>query len=100
MVYCSGKDILYYFPTECGSLGVVLQTGFRITATSVVLEYNHQTHIAKKIKLVGHPCKIKKNTAFIKDMFTSDLEIARFEGSSVRTVSGIRGQVKKVHPLA
>ena len=99
MVYCSGKDILYYFPTECGSLGVVLQTGFRITATSVVLEYNHQTHIAKKIKLVGHPCKIKKNTAFIKDMFTSDLEIARFEGSSVRTVSGIRGQVKKVRML-
>ncbi|KAG2267559.1 hypothetical protein Bca52824_062114, partial [Brassica carinata] len=72
------------------------QTGFRITATSVVLEYNHQTHIAKKIKLVGHPCKIKKNTAFIKDMFTSDLEIARFEGSSVRTVSGIRGQVKSI----
>ncbi|RID48923.1 LOW QUALITY PROTEIN: hypothetical protein BRARA_I05396 [Brassica rapa] len=71
------------------------QAGFRITATSVVLEYNHQARIAKKIKLVGHPCKIKKKTAFIKDMFTSDLEIARFEGSSVRTVSGIRGQVKK-----
>ncbi|CAH2038734.1 unnamed protein product [Thlaspi arvense] len=71
------------------------QAGFRITATSVVMEFNHQTRIAKKIKLVGHPCKIKKNTAFIKDMFTSDLEIARFEGSSVRTVSGIRGQVKK-----
>ncbi|CAH8391677.1 unnamed protein product [Eruca vesicaria subsp. sativa] len=71
------------------------QAEFRITATSVVLEYNHQAHIAKKIKLVGHPCKIKKKTAFIKDMFTSDLEIARFEGSSVRTVSGIRGQVKK-----
>ncbi|KAJ4895376.1 P-loop containing nucleoside triphosphate hydrolases superfamily protein [Raphanus sativus] len=71
------------------------QAGFRITATSVVLEYNHQARIAKKIKLVGHPCKIQKKTAFIKDMFTSDLEIARFEGSSVRTVSGIRGQVKK-----
>ncbi|CAN6902885.1 unnamed protein product, partial [Brassica oleracea] len=71
------------------------QAGFRITATSVVLEYNQQARIAKKIKLVGHPCKIKKKTAFIKDMFTSDLEIARFEGSSVRTVSGIRGQVKK-----
>lgn len=50
----------------------------------------------KKIKLVGYPCKIFKKTALIKDMFTSDLEIARFEGAAVRTVSGIRGQVKKV----
>lgn len=50
----------------------------------------------KKLKLVGYPCKIFKKTALIKDMFTSDLEIARFEGAAVRTVSGIRGQVKKV----
>ncbi|CAH8359641.1 unnamed protein product [Eruca vesicaria subsp. sativa] len=73
------------------------QAWFRITATSVVLEYNHQARIAKKIKLIRHPCKIKKKTAFIKDMFTSDLKIARFEGSYVRTVSGIRGQVKKAN---
>ncbi|KFK23541.1 hypothetical protein AALP_AAs66918U000300 [Arabis alpina] len=71
------------------------QARFRIVATSVVVEFNHEVRIAKKIKLVGYPCKIMKNTAFIKDMFTSDIEIARFEGSAIQTVSGIRGQVKK-----
>lgn len=92
----------FYGPlTPPGTGFVAFQTlssrapGFRIAATGVVLELNHSFQLVKKLKLTGNPFKVFKHTAFIKDMFNSSLEVAKFEGAALRTVSGIRGSVKK-----
>ena len=72
--------------------------GFRVSATGVVLDVDRTARIMKKLKLTGVPYKIYKNTAFVRDMFTSSLEVAKFEGASIRTVAGVRGQIKKALP--
>ncbi|KAF8423049.1 hypothetical protein EV426DRAFT_717705 [Tirmania nivea] len=69
--------------------------GFRVAATGVVLSVDQSSEIVKKLKLSGTPVKVFKNTAFIRDMFNSALEIAKFEGAAIRTVSGVRGQIKR-----
>jgi len=68
---------------------------FRIAITGSVVELDKSMIVMKKLKLQGTPYKIYKNTAFIQGMFTTALEVAKFEGSLIQTVSKIRGQVKK-----
>ncbi|SCU93364.1 LANO_0E03686g1_1 [Lachancea nothofagi CBS 11611] len=99
--YCSAS---FYGPlcspntTFCGVQVVANSdtTGnFRISATGIVEEIDATVEIVKKLKLVGYPYKIFRNTAFIKDMFSSAMEVARFEGAQIKTVSGIRGEIKR-----
>lgn len=66
-------------------------------ATGSVVEIDKSAKVVKKLKLCGVPFKIFQKTAFIQDMFNSDLEVAKFQGAKIKTVSGIRGQVKKAY---
>ncbi|KAK7084476.1 Glycoside hydrolase 2 (Mannanase, beta-galactosidase) [Halocaridina rubra] len=68
---------------------------FRIAANGVVLEADQSTKIVKKLKLMGTPEQVLKKTAFIKDMFHSETEVAKFEGAQLQTQSGVRGIIKK-----
>lgn len=97
-------EAVIYCPTYAvGTTFVAIQkmetdkdiTHFKICATGVILEQNSCFNVMKKLKLIGEPMKVHKNTAFIKGMFNSSLEVAKFEGAQLRTVSGIRGQIKK-----
>ncbi|EFC48321.1 ribosome assembly protein BSM1 [Naegleria gruberi] len=68
---------------------------FRVSATGYVMEMDQDFSIVKKLKLLGYPKIVHKNTCIVTKMFTSDLEVAKYEGASLRTVSGLRGSVKK-----
>lgn len=92
----------FYGPISAPSTGIVLirnwannVKNFRISATGLVLDTSPDFKIVKKLKLIGEPTKIMKNTAFIKRMFTSDLEVSKCISAKIQTVSGIRGQIKK-----
>ncbi|KAF7636072.1 Bms1-type G domain-containing protein [Meloidogyne graminicola] len=97
--FCHGVFWAPFVTQNTGFLGLQSvdeeMKSFRIAATGVILGVDMSTEIVKKLKLIGQPLEIFKKTAFIKGMFNSALEVARFEGSAIRTVSGIRGIVKK-----
>ncbi|KAF8821131.1 AARP2CN (NUC121) domain-containing protein, partial [Cardiosporidium cionae] len=97
-MHCKAAIYGPIIPPNTGILAVKsfqLVPHFRISGIGVVLESAASLKIMKKLKLVGEPKKIYKNTAFIKGMFNSDLEVSKFIGAKIQTVSGIRGQIKK-----
>ncbi|CAN8075605.1 unnamed protein product [Agarophyton chilense] len=98
-LHCSAT---FWAPSVAPGAGVIMcqtlgreRTSFRIAATGVVTELDTECRVVKKLKLVGEPVKVHKNTAFIKGMFNSELEVSKYLGASIRTVSGVRGAIKK-----
>ncbi|ETW64025.1 hypothetical protein PFMC_00049 [Plasmodium falciparum CAMP/Malaysia] len=67
---------------------------YRICINGLIIETNNNLNIMKKLKLIGEPYKIFKNTAFVKNMFNSDLEVCKFLNCPVVTPSGIKGLIK------
>ncbi len=61
----------------------------------MVVDSDKSVQVVKKLKLIGTPMKIFRKTAFLQGMFSSNLEATKFIGAKIKTVSGIRGQIKK-----
>ncbi len=92
----------FYGPMVLPNTGIIAyqrtsnsNTHFRLCMTGTALDMDTSSDVVKKLKLVGTPMKVFRNTAFITGMFTSELEVAKFQGAKLRTVSGIRGKVKR-----
>ncbi|KAI5188655.1 ribosome biogenesis protein BMS1 [Nematocida sp. AWRm77] len=94
-------NITFYGPSHAPGTGFCIlrklseDRDFRIAANGIETEMGKHPKIMKKLKLVGYPSEIKGHTVFVKDMFHTLEEAARYEGASVKTVSGLRGQIKK-----
>lgn len=73
--FCQGVFYGPSFPLNTAFLGIQTLSEdtahFRIASTGDVVELGQHFPIMKKLKLIGEPMKIYKNTAFIKGMFNS-----------------------------
>ena len=99
-LHCIMTTFGYVVPPNSGIMafsGLNETRNFRVCATGTVLETTTKPKISKKLKLVGYPKEIKNKTAIIEKMFHSKAEAILFVNSKIRTVSGIRGIIKKAY---
>ncbi|KAI5171348.1 ribosome biogenesis protein BMS1 [Nematocida sp. LUAm3] len=94
-------SVTFYGPIYAPGTGFSLlrqlkeEKNFRVSANGVSVEVGDAPKIMKKLKLIGYPSEIKGHTVFVKDMFHSTEEAAVHEGAILKTVSGLRGELKK-----
>lgn len=70
-------------------------TFFIVLFSGLVLDWGKQCKILRKIKLKGKIYKYFRKTAFVKEMFSSEIQINRFRGSLLEQEDGNRGVIKK-----
>ncbi|KAG5474433.1 hypothetical protein LSCM1_03215 [Leishmania martiniquensis] len=97
-MHCMAAFYAPVAPPNTGFLAIPVRDprvpSFRIPCTGYTIGNDVSTPIVKKLKLTGTPAKVEKTTAFIKGMFSSDVEAAKFVGAKLKAVSGVRGIVK------
>ncbi|KAI3855198.1 hypothetical protein MKX03_026056 [Papaver bracteatum] len=87
---------MFWGPLACPNTGVVAVQKVaddKITATGVILGSNQAEKIVMGCRRKGTPYKIIGNTALIKDVFKSDIDVARHKNALIKTASGVRGRV-------
>jgi len=99
-MHCFASFYAPVAPTNTGFIAIppkeLRVPGFRLLATGYTVGNDSVTAIVKKLKLTGTPASIQKTTVFVKGMFTSDIEAAKFVGAKLKAVSGLRGIIKAV----
>eukprot|EP00866_Antonospora_locustae_P000934 jgi/Antlo1/934/2450 len=89
--YC---DMTFFGPPECsGRFCLVKNEGFRIVALGSIEGQSEQ--IVKKCKLIGVSFRVFQNSVFIRHMFNTREEVLRFVGGRLKSVSGLRGIIKR-----
>mmetsp|Transcript_38973 Transcript_38973/g.79786 ORF Transcript_38973/g.79786 Transcript_38973/m.79786 type:complete len:266 (+) Transcript_38973:1184-1981(+) len=68
---------------------------FLISFTGFLLETQKKWKIFKKLKLKGKVYKNFKKTVLIRSMFSSEMEVTRFQGARLEEKNGNRGVIKK-----
>ena len=101
----STNYVTYYGPASAVNVGVTAfqhikeeLVEFRVSGTGVTINEMGNGVVYKKLRVKGFPKKgeIHKSTAIITGMFSSAMETSKFSNALVKTVSGIRGQIKSV----
>lgn len=98
--YCfkHGYSLINFYgfvvPPGTGFVAYSESSKFRILGHGKIQDVSGEINLVKKLKLIGYPFKVLGNTAFIKDMFTSNLEVIKFKDAKIKTVSGLKGLIK------